>query len=774
MADQLAEQLVTKLNYLDRTKKLIADAIEQAGASISPELSFREYADIISELSTGDVLLFDTINAMEAYENPPEDILAVIYKSEIVNIELNNNLRYLVFPVEATIPTEVTSTYTIPIRRVDGWNSIGTITITPSYISITIGNNISVEYISDDGINYTRNTELNNPVDVGQDIIIEPYYAHSIYATYFIKTLDSEFNGIFKYVSNSWTPVLNQFNLDASNQILTNYSGFGKTNVVTGDGSFISNIRTIDYINKYLPNINNNTSSFNVIQYGTPVKQMEFVQRERINIDDAFNSNDVSDCIVQTVDLTAISVNTGNNANIINNYLNCQSKKNYSFFIGDKAYRLYLGYNYSTKQQLNAFTNDYSTVPYQMTSLYAFIINLEDLSIYKTFQNNESWTFTNNGFGSLLTYAYSVQSDCLVLLTDMDGWLSTNGAYIGLTTITPDGTRTTRYFTVNYSTEYSYKSIAYTSYDNTQDCYYLALKSSQVGGSPYSIKRICKLTPSGTLSSIYESSEDMQYISSLWSSYFKNLDSIICYYTENKGSVIRNLNTNVEIQLYGSIITSSAYFGIDDNNLYIACKADDTSEYYDIYSINKNTLNMTKIYEINASSRISNCYYTYNRQLAIFYNNKIVSTTGEILNNFIPTLLSNPSISGIDDVDDYGYKASFMDYNLNITSDKFTAYVPKYIYYKYSDITNYPVSGNLCIVATSKTDTHTNLNGGVYKYQSLILTDVNYEDVDEALAITERILGNSDPSETTRYIQSLQNLIDEAQLLSSEIEGSDE
>lgn len=81
--EQLAEQLITKLNYLDGTKEVIADAIEQAGASITPEMTFRDYANVISELSTGDVLLFETVDEMQAYENPKDGILALIYKSEV-------------------------------------------------------------------------------------------------------------------------------------------------------------------------------------------------------------------------------------------------------------------------------------------------------------------------------------------------------------------------------------------------------------------------------------------------------------------------------------------------------------------------------------------------------------------------------------------------------------------------------------------------------------------------------------------------------------------
>ena len=769
--EQLAEQLITKLNYLDGTKEVIADAIEQAGASITPEMTFRDYANVISELSTGDVLLFETVDEMQAYENPKDGILALIYKSEVKNINVDSIFNQIIFPQTVTVDTEITTTINLRIRNAVNGQQIGNIIITSTYVNININNVVSVAYISEDGINYTRETEINNPINIGYDIRIDNYYVYSRYATFFLNIIESTFNGVYQYIRNSWENAPNQFNLDSVNQLLTNYMGYGKSGQITGDGSFISNIRVSDYVNKYMPNINDNTVTFNVIQNGTPVKRLTYVQREKISVDDAFNNEDVSDCIVQITSTTNVNKNISETQTLINNYLDCQSKRNYSFYIGDVAYRLYLGYNYNTTQIYNDFSGQYQTEPYQMTSLYAFIVNLEDLTIYKTFQNNDSWVFTNKGFGNLLTYAYSIQSDCLVLLTDMDGWLWSDGAHIGLTTIKPSGVRTTNQYTVNYSTDYTYKSIAYTSYDNTQDCYYLALKSANSGITASSIRRICKLTPSGTLSSIYECSEDMKNISTLWSSYFKNLDSIIYYSTDTKSNVIRNLTTNQEIQLYGNTLDSSSYFGIDAENLYIVCKKSNSDTYYALYKINKTTLAITKIYDINTSYSITNCFYTYNRHLAFFYNNEIISMEGEKLANYVPSMLSSPSISGIDYVDGYGYKASFMDYNLVINSDKFTAMVPTYTYYRYSDIRSFPITGNLCLVATSKADINTNSDDGIYKYRSLIITDVAYEDVDEAIAITERILGNSSPSETARYIQEMQALIDRAVDVSQEIEG---
>lgn len=724
MANTREELLNNKLDYLYSTKRIFKAVLEEQGVEISDEDTFRDYAEKIRTLNNGDVLLFETEQEMRDYENPREGILAIIYQSYTNEMSLNEYMRYIVFPEEVTLPQECINNYSASIRNQNTY--VGNMYLTPESFYFYVNDLISIEvnYTSVDGINYTRVESINNPVDFINPIIIDTSSSYMQWFKYFIKYESGYFGGLFKCIEGIFTNVTNQFSLTASNQILTGYSAYGSTGLITGDGSYITNIRPSEYITKYLPNINNNTFTVGIIQYGTQVKPMEFVQRRQIKSNDAFDTQYPSeDCIVQIADTRDVTVeNTSANKTIIQNYLNAQSKYNYAFFIGDVAYRLYLGYNYSTKEQYDDFNNVYKTVPYQMTSLYAFIVNLEDLSIYRTFVNTESWTFTGNGFGALLTYAYSIQSDCLVLLTDMDGWLSTGGAYIGLTTITPSGVRNTQYFNLQYSADYSYKSISYTSYDNEQDCYYLAYKSSS--GSASSTKRILKMTPSGTYTSIYESDEDMTNIYSLWTSYFKSIGSLLCYTTATKGTVLRNLANNNEIILYGSIIYSSTYFGLDGNNIYFSHKLNSDDVNYNVCKVDMNTLEATIIPNTSSTSRISNAFYTYNRELCIFYNNKIISLNGETLAKFMKALLNNPSVSGIDKINDYMYKASFADYNLQISADSFTAKLPTYTYFDYSNITSFPITNDLCMITPSKTSTVTNDNGNYYKYQSLIITDV--------------------------------------------------
>ena len=692
-------------------------------------------------MDTGSVLLFETEADMVNYENPKEGVLAIVYKSDNVdsyspyNYDLYyNKFRYCGFPDIVKLEYKQTSNDRM---WVSGYaSSTSNILLTPtsfslSFTDVTTNVNINISYISEDGITYTKvNTSTPNPVDFGYHVSLYFSGSPSAYSkiSNFFKVEMGNFNGIFKCIDGVFVPITTHTSLVSSDQILTEYSAYGKSDLIIGDGSYISNIKTNEYIAKYLPNITNYTQQHSVIQAGDTAGSMEFVQRKQIAIDDAFtNTYPVDQCVVQAAELEDIEVQlTGNERTVVQNYLNASKKLNYAFFIGDVAYRLYLGYNYNTKSQLNDASGDYMTVPYQMTSLYAFIVNLEDLSIYRTFTNTDTWSFVNNGSGgNLLTYAYSIKSDCLVILSDLDGWANTGGAYIGLTTVKPSGSRTTKYYSINYSSDYTYKKINCTSYDNDQDCYYLAYFSANKGWSATSTRRICKLTPSGTLTSIYESSENMQNITSLWTSYFRNVDSLICYTTENKGTVLRNLVTGNEISLYGSTISSGNYWGLDDENIYVSHKLNQSDTYYNICRINKTTLSVEVIPDTQSSSRLSNIFYTYNRDLCIFLNNKIISLQGEFLANFIKTLMSNPNISGIDRINEFMYKASFMDYQLVLSTDSITAKVPRYRYFVYKKITKFPTEWNICIMASSITSTAKNNDGDVLKmYQSLPLTDI--------------------------------------------------
>lgn len=151
-AGQLEQELNDKLDYLARTKQLIAGAINLAGGEVTEDMTFRQYANAISTLKNGDVLLFETVADMEAYQKTPrEGTLALIYKN-----------------------------------------------------------------------------------DVNGDL----------------------FRGIYRYNGSAFVQTITDFSLDNANKVLTNINAYGKTGIITGDGSYISNIPLNEYMQKYMPVVN--------------------------------------------------------------------------------------------------------------------------------------------------------------------------------------------------------------------------------------------------------------------------------------------------------------------------------------------------------------------------------------------------------------------------------------------------------------------------------------------------------------------------------------
>lgn len=736
MANSREQELNEKLDYLYNTKNIIKDVLVTQGVEVSEEDTFREYADKIKSLGKRDVLLFESVDDMYAYEAPKEGILALIYKSQIENTtNIDTGVQYIIFPKEVTLPQECTTYIRGSIRDTEGY-SIGEVLLNSSQYTFTIINTKTgefihrIEYTSTDGINYTRTTDIAQPVDMQKLVYIYTYNTtYQIMLAQFTKYETGTFIGLYKYTEGSFIAVKNQFNLTKPNQLLTDYSAFGATTEVIGDGSYISNIKANEYINQYLPNIKNNSFRVEVIQSGAKVKALSFVQRQQISASSAFsNTLPVTDSIIQAVEYTTLTKNiTAEHKSIIQGYLNANRKDNHIVSIGNKEYQLYLGYNYTTTTVVDTDGVSY-TKPSKITELFAFMVDLDDLSIYKTFQNIDIWSFTQKNFGDVLAYTYSEKEDCLLLITNLGSWGYTDGAYLGLTKISATtGSRTTKYYTVNYTGDYSFKKVNNVSYNKKLDCFYLAyctFQSSSQGGKS-TVKRIIKLNSDGEISSLYQSDVDMQVTYIFWNDDLRDTGSLVCY-NNNDTTYIRNLETSKEVVLYGSKITSLRFYGFYDEYLLVNTKLQPDDDKYVFCKIDKDTLDISTIGNFTSDSRQEGIYFKFNNKLCIFYNRMIISVDGDILGYFrldIATL-SNASYSGLTKIDDYSYKSTYCDYNVSVSADNVTGKQKEFLYFEYSTISSFPVINELCMISPSITSEVTNDKHEFYMYDSLVLTDI--------------------------------------------------
>ena len=208
MADYTVQDLQDNLDYLNNTKQIIKQSIVNKGQSISDTDTFRSYADKISAIETGkgDVKLFETEEAMQADTKAEEGDLAIVYKNEVNNVTADSRFQYVTFPETVTLPTAVTTDSFCMLRAVDpsvmfnGQVQLSKTSFRFNGYSETGMTRVS--YTSSDGVNYTRDTIITNPVDLGTEVLIYDVNSFTTDMGYFMQISVDTFKGLYEYDSN--------------------------------------------------------------------------------------------------------------------------------------------------------------------------------------------------------------------------------------------------------------------------------------------------------------------------------------------------------------------------------------------------------------------------------------------------------------------------------------------------------------------------------------------------------------------------------------------
>ena len=151
--------------------------------------------------------LFETEEEMQADKSAKEGDLAVVYRSEINNMTADTQTQFITFPETVTLPEALTTDYYCRLMAVDSSSGYfdGDIQLSQSSFRFNgFGDSgmIQVRYTSSDGINYTRTTEVTNPVDLGTVIQFIPMMGEWNDALgYFMQIGKNTFDGLFKYTS---------------------------------------------------------------------------------------------------------------------------------------------------------------------------------------------------------------------------------------------------------------------------------------------------------------------------------------------------------------------------------------------------------------------------------------------------------------------------------------------------------------------------------------------------------------------------------------------
>lgn len=214
MTNTREELLNDKLDYLYSTKQIFKSVLEEKGVEVLDSDTFREYAYKIREITNSNILIFETEQEMLEYENPKNNMLAVIYKITNDTISLVNYMQYLIFLDEATLSQECTENYNVNI--LDENNIIvGNAYITPAsfYFNINKTVNIEVNYISTDGINYTKITSTDNPVNVINPIKLDLDADTIKWFSPFLKYENTYFGGLYRYIKDTFIYVKSEAEL---------------------------------------------------------------------------------------------------------------------------------------------------------------------------------------------------------------------------------------------------------------------------------------------------------------------------------------------------------------------------------------------------------------------------------------------------------------------------------------------------------------------------------------------------------------------------------
>lgn len=126
---------------------------------------------VVANFSGGDTKTFATVEDMYADENPIPDGKALIYRKQKSYIEQNTNFTDIWLPETITLPRAVTSDIQIKVSIEHEHGGGGdSPTITPTGVTFMFYMNMSMayfEYVSTDGITYTRTTADVSNEDMG-------------------------------------------------------------------------------------------------------------------------------------------------------------------------------------------------------------------------------------------------------------------------------------------------------------------------------------------------------------------------------------------------------------------------------------------------------------------------------------------------------------------------------------------------------------------------------------------------------------------------------
>ena len=164
---------------------------------------------------SGDVKLFETVEAMQADPNPSEGDLAVVYREELIGVTEESEFDSCTFPNTVVLDSAFSGGIHGSFRGTDiGWTS-GYIDMSSSDFSFSclgFSSHVNVEYTSQDGITYTRTDGGKELQEFGETIKWKDEDPFDDVIGNFMKIGGKYFGGLYEYKSNEYVMTKNQLN----------------------------------------------------------------------------------------------------------------------------------------------------------------------------------------------------------------------------------------------------------------------------------------------------------------------------------------------------------------------------------------------------------------------------------------------------------------------------------------------------------------------------------------------------------------------------------
>lgn len=397
---------------------------ERLQASIT---NLQNQTNIINQVGTiintlpdrhNDIMLFKSVEEMNAYPGAVEGSIAVVYTSNMRNAVYSDKFQYISFPEMVTLPSAPSAWGGIMVqyRTVDTSNTFYVnFSLTRSRFSVSYTGatpvNYTIVYTSSDGLNYirtefTRGTdELENPVDFSTPL----YYDGSEYGWdkllgYFLQLTEYSFQGVYRYNGNNFELYTAQ--LDTTSEDAFDCIFYGENGVTQGTLQQVTNLNTAQVqLRRNIRNlysnlsagplglrdlfVNDNMTTINLADVNTSVAidtSNMFKNCSRLTNVSNFDTSNVmnmSSMFCYCTRLTSVpNFDTANVTDMSNLFMNCFNLTSVPNFNTSNAINMY---------QMFRYCNNITTVPnfdisnvINMSSMFYVCSNLSDVPDWNT------------------------------------------------------------------------------------------------------------------------------------------------------------------------------------------------------------------------------------------------------------------------------------------------------------------------------------------------------------------------------------------------------